>query len=362
MVSISGGFYAGLIKSQALSLSLDAALGTGTNSVQEDVTSTNQETKGRPILLGHDHSLEEAARCEGKTRRGLLNSFETFFERSIMPQQAQDSAIVFAAGAGAARPLLVGGMWAVFAASAGITYLVVFVTSARAASVIRTKYPKQYFEAVLFQPAAFFDDEGHSPGTLASQFKDDPMKLEELMGINMAMVLVSMFNIVASIIIMALAYAWETGSRLHLMNDEVFAESSQFASEAIGAFRTVSALTLEDSIAARFEGLSSDHVRVAYRKARWVSPILGLCDSASLGCQSLVFYYGGQPLGRGDIGLVAVFVCLMAIMSAAEGFGQGLSFGPNAAQVMTASNRILDARDSRIASACHGDEASCHDE
>lgn len=409
LVSIGGGFYAGLLKSQALSLSLDSPLETGTNSVEEDVTSTKQDTEGRPILLGHDGSLEEAARDERKTRHGLFNSFGTFFAESRACWGMITLSIMFAAGAGAARPLyawlfaksiaifkyqdeasrlmdearFIGGMWAVFAASAGITYLVAFVTSARAASAIRAKYQEQYFEAILFQPAAYFHEAGHSPGTLASRVKDDPMKLEELMGINMAMVLVSMFNIVASVI-MALAYAWKLALvsicaiapvclvsgyfrfryelQFERMNDEVFAETSQFASEAIGAFRIVSALTLEDSIAARFERLSSDHVRAAYRKARWVSPILGFCDSANLGCQSLVFYYGGQLLGRGDIGLVAFFVCLMAIMSAAEGFGQSLSFGPNAAQVTTASNRILDARDSRIAPAGHGDEASCHDE
>jgi ABC-type multidrug transport system fused ATPase/permease subunit len=38
----------------------------------------------------------------------------------------------------------------------------------------------------------------------------------------------------------------------------------------------------------------------------------------------------------------------MAMMNAAEGFGQSLSFGPNAAQAAAASNRILDARESRL--------------
>lgn len=43
------------------------------------------------------------------------------------------------------------------------------------------------------------------------------------------------------------------------------------------------------------------------------------------------------------------YVCLMAVMNAAEGFGQSLSFGPNAAQATAASSRILDARESRLA-------------
>lgn len=38
----------------------------------------------------------------------------------------------------------------------------------------------------------------------------------------------------------------------------------------------------------------------------------------------------------------------MAMMNASEGFGQSLSFGPNAAQAAAASNRMLDARETRL--------------
>ena len=39
------------------------------------------------------------------------------------------------------------------------------------------------------------------------------------------------------------------------LNQAVFAESSKFAAESIGAFRTVSSLTLEDMICRRYEVL-----------------------------------------------------------------------------------------------------------
>lgn len=42
------------------------------------------------------------------------------------------------------------------------------------------------------------------------------------------------------------------------------------------------------------------------------------------------------------------FVCMISILNASEGFGQSLSFGPNAAQATAASNRILDARETRM--------------
>ena len=51
----------------------------------------------------------------------------------------------------------------------------------------------------------------------------------------------------------------------------VFAESSKFASESIGAFRTVASLTSEDAICDQFEKLCRGHVVTAFKKARWVS-------------------------------------------------------------------------------------------
>lgn len=131
------------------------------------------------------------------------------------------------------------------------------------------------------------------------------------------------------------------------MNDAVFDESSKFAAETIGAFRTVSSLTLEGTIAARYERLLAGHVSSAFRKALTTSLIFAFSDSSSIGCQALIFWYGGQLLGSHEYNPIAVIIIMMAVVQGAEGMGQGLSFGPNAAQASAASNRIIDMRESR---------------
>lgn len=163
--------------------------------------------------------------------------------------------------------------------------------------------------------------------------RDDPLKLEEIMGTSIAQVCIAVFNVIGGLV-MALVYSWKLGLvsmaavtpvcvfsgylwfryelQFEKMNGEVFAESSQFASEAINTFRAVSSLTLENSISARFENLCHDHVSSAFKKARWVSILLGFSDSATLGCQALIFYYGGRLLTQGEIGVMGFFVCLMA--------------------------------------------------
>lgn len=133
----------------------------------------------------------------------------------------------------------------------------------------------------------------------------------------------------------------------HLTITQVFAESSKWAAEAIGAFRSVSSLTLEDEINKRYQELLNQHVVSAYRKARWSTIIFSLSDSLSLACNALIFWYGGHLLARGEIGIISFFVCYQAAMQGGEAAGVGFSFGPNAAQANGAANRILSIRESR---------------
>src|SRR4051794_24027698 len=94
----------------------------------------------------------------------------------------------------------------------------------------------------------------------------------------------------------------------------VFAESSAWASESIGAFRTVCSLTLEDVICTRYEELLHRHVVEAYKSARWRSFIFALSDSMALGCQALIFWYGGRLIASREYEVVNFFICYMAVI------------------------------------------------
>ena len=96
------------------------------------------------------------------------------------------------------------------------------------------------------------------------------------------------------------------------MYAEVFAESSKFAAEAIAAFRTVSSLTLEDTICDRYETLLNHHAVKAYKKARLRTLVFAFSDSVSLGCQALIFWYGGTLLASREYEVLNFFVCYMA--------------------------------------------------
>lgn len=142
-------------------------------------------------------------------------------------------------------------------------------------------------------------------------------------------------------------YRFKHEREFEKMSATVFAESSAWAAEAIGAFRCVSSLTLEDEINKRYQVLLRGHVSAALKKARWSTIIFALSDSLSLACNALIFWYGGHQLAKGELSVLAFFVCYMAVQQGADAAGVGFSFGPNAAQASAAANRILFVRESR---------------
>lgn len=393
LIDKEGGIYQSLVQAQALSLGdraddrLDEEDTSDGNT--DDLDSLDRE-KARASTM---EDLKQGPSADEPQWRevGLFRSFGRLFYESRNYWWLMAITLLFAAGAGASIPLqswlfsrsisifkyhddtdelmkqanFASIMWTVLAIGVGVSYFGSFRASTNMSALVRAKYQKQYFQTILLQKASFFDHEDHSHGTMTSRVADDPKRLEELMGANMCMVYIGIFNIMGSTAI-ALAFTWKLALvaicvvfpiniiasfyrfrneiQFDRMNGQVFAESSQFASESIGAFRTVTALTLEQPICERFERLCRHHVISAYKKARWVTPIFGFADSSTLACNALIFYYGGRLLSKGEITPTAFFVCLMAVMNAGESAGQALSFGPNAAQVTAASNRILSAR------------------
>lgn len=388
LLTDENGVYYGLVNAQALSLGEPTEADEGLH-VEGDAQSLARE-KSRA-----ESAKEEEAEKEKEKKRNFFASFGRFFYETKSHWWMMFITLFFAACAGAAIPIqswlfakviivfsyfpkldkvkseseFWATMWAVLAVGVGVAYCGTFFFSTRTASVIRAKYQEQYFTSIIYQKTSFFDDEDHSQGTMTAQASGDPQKLEELMGANMASVYIGLFTLVGSVAI-AFAFAWKLaivslcvvvpillGStywrfryeiQFEEMNNVVFAESSKFASESIGAFRTVASLTLEDSICDRFGDLCKGHVKEAYKKARWVSLLFGFSDSATMACQALIMYYGGRLLLKGEYNLESFFVCFMAIMNAGESTGQALSFGPNAVQVTAAANRILNLRDSQV--------------
>lgn len=383
------GVYYGLVHAQKLSLGDETGAEDRLHEEEEDLGTVLAREKSAA------KSTAESAKADAKWKdRGLVNGFGKLLseQRSRFPFYV--IALIGAMGAAAAVPLqaylfaqvvgvfekqtpeeLMDGatfwskMWAVLAAGVGFSYFLTGFVSTNLEGYISAVYRQEYFESIIAQPAAYFDQDENSTGQLTARLSSDPQALKELLGINLMMLLVGIFSLAGALAI-SFAYGWKLALvalcvtvplgvlagffrvryelQFNAMNDQVFQESSKFGAESIGAFRTVSALVMEDSISERYQRLLSGHVTAAYKKARFTTLVFAFADSVSLGCQALIFWYGGQLLLSREYDTISFLVTYMAVIQGAESAGQWLSFGPNAAQASAAANRILRARESRV--------------
>lgn len=182
---------------------------------------------------------------------------------------------------------------------------------ANSSQYVASAYRREYFSNMLRNPISFFDKEANASGALMSRLSTDPKQLFELMGLNGVFPLISMFNMMGCIAI-AFSFGWKLTlvtffSALPVIfisafvrlrfeiefeqwNARVFAHSSQFATEAIGAFRTVTSLTMEESIIDKYSALLQDQIRKATKKASYASLVFALTDSVELCAIALTYW------------------------------------------------------------------------
>ncbi|PLB35394.1 ABC transporter ATP-binding protein [Aspergillus candidus] len=230
---------------------------------------------------------------------------------------------------------------------------------------VGTTYRKEYFANILKRPVSFFDRDENSSGTLISRLSLDPKQVQDLLGPMGVFPLISVFNVTGCVII-SFVFGWKLAAvtffgampfillaafmrirhetHFESMNAAVYADSSKFATEAIRAFRTVTALTMEDTIIQRYSNLLREQRAKAFRKSWYATLVFAFSDSVELCAMALTFWYGGQLLGSHEYGGTAFFVVYIAIIQGGQAAGQFLSFGPNVAQARSSANRILASR------------------
>ena len=241
-------------------------------------------------------------------------------------------------------------MFFILGLGAAVAYFSLGWSSTTISTYISCTYRQQYFESILDKPIPFFDEEENSSGTLTARVANDPTQLQQMLGMNMALVYTALLSLVGCILI-GFVFGWKLTLlttfvampitltagffrvryeiQFESMNQAVFAESSKFAAESIGAFRTVTSLTLEDMICSRYEVLLRGHVTAAFHKSKYSTLMFAASDSVQLLTMALAFWYGGQLLGNGEYNAVQFFVVYMAVVNGSEGAGTLLSFGPS---------------------------------
>lgn len=385
------GVYSNLVRAQHLELGgqedeqVEALDQTADIEVEDLALKTTRSTGSK---LG-DEEEALASEVDGYHNRGFFRSVGVFLYEQRRHTLIYLSILLGALGGGAVfstqaylfshlivvfqyvghKLVSAGNFWSlmffIMSVAAGIFYAVIGYSTNSLAVYVSTTYRQEYFESMLNKPIPWFDGEANSSGTLTTRLSNDPQQLQEILGPNMTLPLIAIFNVIGCTII-SFVFGWKLTLvtffaalpvilvaqflrmryelQFESFNAAVFAESSKFAADSIGAFRTVAALTLEDAITARYQGLLDNHISKAFRKARYAVLVFALSDSIELCCMALTFWYGGQLLGSHEYDVMQFFIIYIAIVQGGQAAGSFLGFSPNIAQATAAANRILAYR------------------
>ncbi|KAI9146794.1 ABC multidrug transporter MDR5 [Paramyrothecium foliicola] len=233
--------------------------------------------------------------------------------------------------------------------------------------ILTRRYRFELLESIVRQDITFFDQPENNAATLTSRLSTDPTGLQELVGINLALMLVVIINLTSSVVL-ALVYGWKLGlvvfstlplifgsgflrlrleSKFEAENASIFADSARFASQAVGAMRTVSAFTLEHNTWAeydmRLQGSLRNPLRVVGMSMVWYA----LAESVEFLVMALAFWYGGKLLADGEYTTEQFFVIYIAIVFGGEAAGQFFAYTPNITKAHAGGNYILKLRESK---------------
>lgn len=369
LVQLEAGIYRGLVYAQELAMEPEGANDISEEAQLEQVSTadakqaavqetelqtsdTNPEYKDRGLVLSFGRLLYE------QRSQWLLYSISTvgiLMAGAIYPLQAFIFAKVievftFTGDRLVNKGNFWAGMFGVEAAAVGLAYFVLGYALHYVEVIVTAIYSQEYLNNMMRKRIAWFDDQGHSPGSLTSRLSSDVMQLRQLMTTEMSIALIAVVNLVGSLII-SFVYGWKLTlvalfsimpiilvagymrMRLEIQfekkNAEVFEESSQFATEAVGAFRTVLSLIMEDMIGDRYHSLLVHHVKHAFGSAKYSTAVFAASDSLELGCMALAFWYGGTLLAKREYGLVDFFVIYTAVVQGAIAAGMWFSFAPS---------------------------------
>ncbi len=384
LISNEDGLYLGLVRAQQLEE--QSTFNEGEIEKSEDITLTRTVSSNGI----ESKTADEETRTPQYKKRGFFRSVGLFLYEQRQHWPLYAVTVLAAACCGASFALQswyfaklvqafqftgqklidAGNLWAlmffILAIAMFVAYFALGTASTFFSTYIAASYRREYFTNILGKSISFYDQEDNASGNLMSKLSMDPKQLQQLLGIEGSFPLISLFNLVGSIaiafsfgwkltlvvlfsalpVILAAAFfkqQWEI--KFEKENSKVFAGSSRFATEAIGAFRTVSSLTMEDTIIGKYDKLLQEQIHSQIRTASYATFVYAFVDSVELCCMALAFWYGGQLLASREYNPVQFFVIYVAIVQGGQAAGQFFSFAPNLAQTRAAANRIIQSRE-----------------
>ncbi|KAM5372998.1 hypothetical protein ACJZ2D_007209 [Fusarium nematophilum] len=367
------GLYAALVKAQHLSTSEPAQ---GISASSETCEKTDPLTKRRTLVKEQPASLQGREDYSLCSQAGAVVSVMKLVMTTLdLKYWYLTMLLTCAVGSGAfpGQALLLGSTMDVFTAEGIVSRgnfialmffimalgsFVVYFILGFATNVISQALNKvvrhHLLEAILRQDIRFFDRPENSVGALTTSLGIFPQEIKELMGFNIALIIVSILTVLACGIL-SICISWKLSlvgvfaiippmilagyARVRLegkMNadaEKMFLKSSSVGSEGIMAIRTVSSLAMENRILQRYASELDAGIRAAAPSMFHMMVWSSLTKSVEYLILALGFclWWGSKLMNDGSLTFYQFMVSFMSVYfsgqqaSAVFAFASGMS-------------------------------------
>ncbi|KAK3296564.1 P-loop containing nucleoside triphosphate hydrolase protein [Chaetomium fimeti] len=253
-------------------------------------------------------------------------------------------------------------MFIVLAAGCLVFYFVLGWSVNVVAQTLSHNLRRQTFSDILRQDLQFFDRPDNNTGALASRVDSNPQSVFELMGFNVALVVIAVLN-VAACSILGLVHSWKLGVvivfgglppllgagwlkiRLDMKMDhdssKRSAVSASIASEAITAIRTVSSLAIEERVLSRYTAELDHAVADTVKPLASVMVCFALTQAIEYWFMALGFWYGCRLVAFNETSMYNFFVAFMAVFFSGQATAQMFQFSTSITKGKNAANYIF---------------------
>lgn len=257
-------------------------------------------------------------------------------------------------------------MFIVFACGCFVAYFALGYATNVVAHTLSHKFRKSILKNILRQDLQFFDREENTTGALISQIDSNPQAVLELMGYNVGLILVAVFNITACSVL-AIVYSWRLGlvvtcsglpplviagylkirfdAKLDRETSRLLSLSSSIASEAINSIRTVSSLAIENSVLSRYSHELDLALAGSKRPVLTMMICFAFTQSIEYWFMALGFWYGCYLLSFDQISIYAFFVAFLGVFFSGQSAAQLFQYSTSVTKGINAANYIFWLQD-----------------
>lgn len=243
-------------------------------------------------------------------------------------------------------------------------------------AILMQRLRSRMFRAYMRADVSYFDEEGHSSGTLTSSLAENTQKINSFIGVSLGTIVQSISTLIVGAII-ALIYGWKLSLvviacipftlsagfvrlRLVVMKDvqvrKAHLVSSQKACESANAIRTVASLTREDDCLREYHESLEGASQVAKKAALWGNIFYAFSQSTAFFVIALGFWYGSKlifPRGNPsnpeppEYSTGQFFTIFTAVVFGSIQAGNVFNFVPDISNARTAASAVFTLLDNK---------------